>query len=414
MFKGKVFDLGRQGDGVLKHDGENIFIPGGLWGETVEYEIVDRQQGRLTKILDPCVDRVQPVCSFFYECGGCNLQHLNVEAYCRFKMKCLKELLKSAEIVTDFDDPVFIKPESRRRATFAFSWDGSKRRFGFNAKHSTKIVEINCCTVLVPELEKLIPALRSYLKDQKHFFPKKSGAGDIFVQLTDSGADILITFPFKPDLQWRQSAAVFSHENDIARISWRTGVNQEPEPVVMLHVPEIKIGDFILCPPAGAFLQPSVEGQQVLTQTVVEYAGKAKRICDLFCGTGTFALSLLKKKRTVVGVDNVSCALSALYAASSSRIKTHLRDLFETPLYPDELDGFDAVVFDPPRAGAKAQCEQLALSDVPRVIAVSCNPVTFIRDARILMQGGYRLNRLRPVDQFAFTPHMELVALFEK
>lgn len=149
-------------------------------------------------------------------------------------------------------------------------------------------------------------------------------------------------------------------------------------------------------------------------QSVVEYAGKSKRVCDLFCGAGTFTLPLMRKKRIVKGTDNAPQALAALRKASEGRVETMERDLFKTPLYPDELYEYDAVVFDPPRAGAKAQCEQIAATDVPRVVAVSCNPVSFVRDAEILIRGGYRLTRLRPVDQFVFTPHMELAALFEK
>lgn len=414
MPQGKVFDLGRQGDGLLKHEGRSLFIAGTLPGETVEYETAADNRARLVNVLNQSPDRALPVCPFFGDCGGCGLQHLKPEAYRRFKLRYLKELFPENWDLPVFDDPVFVDFESRRRATFAVLWNGPARRFGFNAKQSGRIVEVDTCAVLIPGLKKLVAPLRKYLCARERFFPKKRGTGDVCVQMTDTGADILITLPFAPDFDWRQSAADFARENAAARISWRVGERGEPEPLAVLHTPEIKLGDFVLRPPPGVFMQPGTEGQNALTAAVVEYAGKSKRIYDLFCGAGTFTLPLLQKKRTIKAADNAPQALAALRAACAGRVETLERDLFKTPLYPDELDGFDTVVFDPPRAGAKAQCEQIAASDVSRVIAVSCNPVSFVRDAEILMNAGYKLTRLRPVDQFVFTPHLELAALFEK
>lgn len=414
MPQGKVFDLGRQGDGLLKHEGRVLFIAGALPGETVEYEVGADGRASLSAISEPSADRAEPVCPFFGDCGGCALQHLKPDAYRRFKMRYFRELFPADWKLPEFDEPVFVDFKSRRRATFAVSWNGSARRFGFNAKQSGRIVEINACAVLVPELRRLIAPLREYLCARERFYPKKPGTGDVCAQITDTGADILITLPFEPDFDWRQSAAEFARKNGVARISWRVGERIEPEPLAVLYAPEIKLGDFTLKPPPGVFLQPSAEGQNALIAAVVEYAGKARRIYDLFCGAGTFTLPLLQKKRIIKGADNASQALAALRAASAGRVEAQERDLFKTPLYPDELAGFDTVVFDPPRAGAKAQCEQIAASDVSRVVAVSCNPVSFVRDAEILMKAGFVLTRLRPVDQFVFTPHLELAALFEK
>jgi 23S rRNA (uracil1939-C5)-methyltransferase len=336
------------------------------------------------------------------------LQHLSADLYRRFKLRYFKELFP-AEWNVSFDESVFIPFKSRRRATFALLWNGALRKFGFNAKQSDKIVEIESCSVLIGPLEKLIVSLRRFLCDKARTYPKKKGVGDVSVLMTRTGADVLLTLPFEPDFEWRQSAAQFAAENGLARISWRTSERSEPEPLVVLHTPELSVGDFTLKPPAGVFLQPSVEGQDALTQAVVEYVGKAKKVMDLFCGAGTFSLPLLQKKRIIKGADNAPFALQALREASAGRIETQERDLFKTPLYPDELDGFDCVIFDPPRAGAKAQCEQIAASSVEKVVAVSCNPVSFVRDAEILINAGFILERVRSVDQFAFTPHLECV-----
>ncbi len=413
MPQGKVFDLGRQGDGLIRtDDGRAVFVAGALAGETVEYETADAGRARLVRVIAPSPDRVEPVCPCFAQCGGCALQHLKKEAYRAFKLRCLRELLPASWNLPDFDEPFFAPFESRRRATFAVMWNGPVRRFGFNARQSDRIVETADCPALVPALRRLIVPLREYVADRS--FPKKKGVGDVSVQMTGAGADILFTLPFEPSADWRSTAADFAANVGAARVSWRTSEREEAEPLAVLSAPELRIGDFILKPPAGVFLQPSQAGQDALTAAVVEYVGKAKRVYDLFCGAGTFTLPLLQKKRVIKGADNAPQALAALRAASDGRVETSVRDLFKMPMYPDELYGIDAVVFDPPRAGAKAQCEQLAASEVPRVVAVSCNPVSFVRDAEILMRGGYELKRLRPVDQFVFTPHMELAALFEK
>lgn len=411
---GKVFDLGRQGDGLIKSECGNVFVAGVLPDETVEYEIIGGGRARLTGVRTPSPDRAAPLCPCFGECGGCVLQHLNADAYRRFKLHFFKETLSSIGDLPEFDEPFFAPINARRRAGFAVYWNGRTRRFGFNARQSDRIVEMERCPVLVPALSALIQPLRAFICDAGRTYPKKAGVGDAYVLMTEVGADILLTLPFEPDFDWRQSAAAFAESVGAARISWRTNERADAEPLAVLRAPEIKAGDFTIKPPAGCFLQPSVAGQDALTQSVVEYAGKSKRVCDLFCGAGTFTLPLMRKKRIVKGTDNAPQALAALRKASEGRVETMERDLFKTPLYPDELYEYDAVVFDPPRAGAKAQCEQIAATDVPRVVAVSCNPVSFVRDAEILIRGGYRLTRLRPVDQFVFTPHMELAALFEK
>lgn len=413
MVQGKVFDLGRQGDGIVSVDGKNIFIAGALPGEEIQYSAGENNQAELEEIISAAPDRITPVCPSFEQCGGCALQHLSVDLYRRFKLRYFKELFP-VEWNVSFDDPVFIPFKSRRRATFAVLWNGAVRKFGFNAKQSDRIVEIDSCSVLIEPLEKLIVPLRQFVCDRARSFLKRKGVGDVSVLMTDTGADILFTLPFEPDFDWRQSTADFAAENGLARLSWRTNERAEPEPLAVLHAPELRIGDFTLKPPAGVFLQPSVEGQDALTQAVVEYVGKAKKVMDLFCGAGTFSLPLLQKKRIIYGADNAPLALNALREASADRIKTQERDLFKTPLYPDELDGFDCVIFDPPRAGAKAQCEQIAASSVKKVVAVSCNPVSFARDAEILIRSGFVLKRVRPVDQFVFTPHLELAALFER
>lgn len=413
MNTAKVFDLARQGDGLITVNGKKVFIPNTAAGDTVEYRMVSDTRAEVVQVLESSADRAVPLCPYAAECGGCALQQLGADAYRAFKLRCLREALAGLEL-PEFDEPVFVAPKTRRRVTFAVVWNGLFRGLGLNQRQSEKILPVDSCAVLIPELERLIKPLRAAVTDKKLPYPKKRGSGDVSLLWTDTGADVLLTLPFSPDAAWRKALADFAVENGVARVSWRISERQEAEPLIILHRPELKIGDFTLNPPAGVFLQPSEAGQDALTAAVVEYVGKAKKVYDLFCGAGTFTLPLLQKKRILKGADNAPFALEALRLASQGRVEVQERDLFKTPLYPDELEGFDCVVFDPPRAGAKAQVEQIAAAGIPKVVAVSCNPVSFARDAEILINSGYTLKRLRPVDQFVFTPHLELAALFEK
>ena len=413
MNTAKVFDLARQGDGLIMVGGKKVFIANAAAGDTVEYRMVSDTRAEIVQVVEPGADRTAPLCPHAADCGGCALQHLNAEAYKAFKLRYLREALAGLDL-PEFDAPVFAAPKTRRRVTFAVAWNGLFRGMGLNQKQSDRILNIDSCAVLIPELERLITPLRAAITDKKLPYPKKRGVGDVSLLWTDTGADVLLTLPFSPDAAWRGALADFAVENGVARVSWRTSERQEPEQLIMLHTPELKVGDFTLKPPAGVFLQPSQAGQDALTAAVVEYVGKAKKVYDLFCGAGTFTLPLLQKKRILKGADNAPFALEALRLASQGRVEVQERDLFKTPLYPDELEGFDCVVFDPPRAGAKAQVEQIVAAGIPKVVAVSCNPASFARDAETLINGGYTLKRLRPVDQFVFTPHLELAALFEK
>lgn len=414
MPSGKIFDLGVQGDGLIREDERTVFISGTLPGEEVVYETDGGNRGTLREILTPSPERVAPECPFYGTCGGCVLQHASSSFYRSFKLKELKSLFPADGTFPECDEPVFVPSGTRRRATFALVWNGPSRWFGFNRRRSSEVLSVDRCPLLVPELERLIPPLRRFLTDRKRLFGKRRGEGDVSVLWTETGADILITLPFEPDLGWREAAADFVLSSGAARLSWRFSERRPAEPLITARPPSLTVGDFRLIPPPGVFLQPSREGEAALQAKVREYVGKAKKITDLFCGAGTFTLALLEKGRKLSGLDNAPDALKALSAASAGRVKTEERDLFRVPVLPDELTGCDAVIFDPPRAGAKAQCEQLAFSGVPKIVAVSCNPVSFVRDAGILIGGGYRLTRLAPVDQFIYSPHMELAALFEK
>lgn len=415
MPEGKVIGLGSSGDGVIETNGKKVFVPFVLPDETAEFEFDEAEKkARLVRVKNPSLNRIDPVCPHFGTCGGCTLQHMSENAYRDFKLSVLQKAIPAELRPFGYDAPVFVPARTRRRVSFALLWNGKLRRFGLNEAGSSRIVSVETCVQLVPELEKLILPLRKFLTEGGLPFGAKKGVGDVSVLWADNGADILFTLPFSPDLQWRRALSDFGTAVSAARISWRRSERESAESLFVARPPVLNVCGFTLKPPAGCFLQPDKEGEAALQEKVREYAGKAKKIVDLFCGAGTFSLALLEKKRKIYGVDNAAEALSALQSASEGRIATETRDLFRTPLFSDELDAYDAVIFDPPRAGAKAQAEQIALSSVPVVVAVSCNPSTFARDAEILARGGYVMKRLTPVDQFVYSPHIELVALFEK
>lgn len=354
-------------------------------------------------------------CPCVSECGGCSAFKSSLSEYRFFKRQEIETVLKNLSVKAPLKETIYLNAGTRRRVSFALMWKKNVRRFGLNALKSHQIVEINDCPQLSDPLRGIIEKTRLFLKQSDLSFPKKEGTGDIAFLSATSGLDMLLTLPFKPDLIWRENLADFAQKNGIIRVSWRQRVFDAPEPIVVIAKPFVRFANTEVFLPAEAFLQPSQEGQDILTQTVLNIVGnKPKNVVDLFCGAGTFSLPLLCKKRKIKAFDNASASLKALSTASGGRIETQERDLFRMPLWTDEFVGVDAVVIDPPRAGAQAQCFQLAQSDVPVIAYVSCFPKTFVRDANILIAGGYDLKDIQPIDQFVYSKHTELVACFKK
>lgn len=353
-------------------------------------------------------------CPYADVCGGCALASLSKEEYEDRKINRLREILTPLNPLPALET-AFVPLQTRRRVTFGLFFNKVSRYFGLNERKSAKIVSIDSCALLTPALQTLIPALRSFFTDKTLPFFKREGTGDVSLTQTTTGTDMVVCLPFSPDLTWRQRLADFAVANSVARVSWKQKTHETPELLLSLAKPVVELGGFPVEIPSGCFLQPSVDGQNVLIEFVKKAVGKKVRnIADLFCGAGTFSLALLEKKRKIFAVDCVTEALNALFKASQGRIKVEERDLFKTPLLFDELNGFDAIVLDPPRAGAKAQCSRLIDSDVPVVVYVSCNPETFVADALVLEKGGFKMTDLQLVDQFVCSEHTELAARFQR
>jgi 23S rRNA (uracil1939-C5)-methyltransferase len=400
----EVARLGAQGDGIAEIAGEPVYIPFTLPGERVAAEI-DGTRGRLLEVLEASPDRIEPICRHFGVCGGCALQHLKFERYLEWKRDRVVEALAQQRIVAEVEPVLAIPPHTRRRATFAAVRAGRDLLFGFRRALSHEVIDIAESPILAPRLEAALPALRTICAALL-----SAGEARVIVTACENGLDVLIEPDGKQRASLAPNLATVAQQAGILRLAWRKDILFSTGPVrVQLSGVQVDL-------PPAAFLQAAADAEQAMAALVCEGAGKGKKVADLFSGLGTFSFAMARKA-AVLAVESDPALLAALTAAARRApglkpINTLRRDLMREPLSWQELNAFDAVIFDPPRAGALAQAQALAKSKVPRVVAVSCNPATFARDARALIDGGYRLIRVVPVDQFVFSPHVELVAWF--
>ena len=403
--------MGGQGDAVAEWQGKRVFVPFALPGERVRARLQPAAAGDLTatdvEILEPSPDRRALETAL---CGGCALQVWAEPAYREWKVDAVRQALGHRGLaLPERFDSVFVPGATRRRAEFATLRQGDAVRLGFHARGSDAIVDQHICPILVPALGDLMAPLGAVLRQVL----RDGDAADILATETLTGFDLLITCDARPNAGQRAALAGFAAESNVARIGWQ-GKRGTPEPIVLLRPPQVRFGEVLVDLPMPSFLQPSEEGEATLKTAVVAMVGKAKRIAELYAGAGTFTFDLAKIGK-VHAVEGSKPSLAALEQAArraqlGHRITTEARDLEHAPLTFQELKNFDAVVFDPPRAGAKAQSEMLAKARVKRIVAVSCNPATFARDARTLVDGGYDLAAVTIVDQFIWSPHVELVA----
>jgi 23S rRNA (uracil1939-C5)-methyltransferase len=403
----RIERIGHRGDGVAETPEGPVYVPFALPRERVTIER-EGERGRLIDILEPSPERVAPPCRHFGRCGGCALQMMPLAATRVWKRDLVAAALARERIEAEVAETVGVAPASRRRAVLTALHPGKRIVLGFNEQLSNRVVDIEKCPVLAPALAERLAAIRELL-------PPLVPAGRrvrVTALLTRGGLDLDLGGAVAPPSRAVATLAETAGRHGIARLS------VDSEPILTLAEPVVEVAGVPLVPPPGAFLQASAEAEAIMARLVVEHLAAARRVADLFCGVGSFALALARFS-SVRAVEADRPALDALAdaarrAAGLKRIETERRDLFAYPLAPGELAGFDGIVFDPPRAGAKAQAAALAASAVPRIAAVSCNPASFARDARILLDGGYRLERVVPVDQFVYSAETEVVGLFAR
>lgn len=413
----RVETVGQAGDGVVTADGERVFVPFTAPGDLIELRVEPQtgrgspRRGRIGRLIEGGPERVEPPCRHFGRCGGCALQHLSEGFLADWKRAAVITALGRR----GFEEPPVAPtcrggPARRRRAVFTARAD---RRgaitLGFHERRGRALVDIGECPVAEPEIEALIPALKLAMEG----LLRPRGEARLTVNLTDAGADLLIAGDLTESLALHERLADFAAARDLARLSLQRA-GDAPTTLVERRRPELRWPPLSVAPPPGAFLQADRRMEARMRELVAEWSADAGRAADLFCGVGTLASALPLRARDLAA-DSDAAAVAALKAgidrAPGVELETAVRNLQRRPFQAGELSGFGLVMLDPPAAGAREQCEQIARSGVARVIYVSCAPATFARDARILADAGFRLAVVEPLDQFFWAPDVELAAL---
>lgn len=355
----------------------------------------------------PGPHHVDPVCKHFPGCGGCQLQHVDDAAYGDYLIARIRDALTSQKITPpEIRAPHISPPGARRRATLHAEKRGKELRLGFLEKGSHKLVDLNMCPVMDPVLWALIKPLKKLLTTAM------PGRGNATIQLdrSDQGIAVLLgKFPVE-GLAATEALIDFAQEHKLARLALDEGYGPEarwePEPAT------VTLGGVPVQLPLEPFLQATLDGEALLVNTVLDICAGATRVADLFAGIGTFALPLAVNAQVIAAEGARAAAFSLQQATNRAKrpLQIQHRDLFRNPLMTDELNGLDAVVIDPPRAGAAMQMEELAKSTIPLIAAVSCNPATFARDVRPLLDAGFQIDWIQPIGQFRWSTHVELVA----
>lgn len=384
--------LGHHGDGVSGDIGVRFTLP----GETIE-------GGKITRSSP---HRIEPVCCHFTTCGGCVLQHGSAELLAEWKSDLVRKALRAQGLDGEIRSVQTSPPYSRRRVVFSGRRTKKTVQLGFFERRSETLVPISECHLLLPQIMDALDDLKAIVR----LAATRTSIVKLAVTSSDVGLDVAVTSARELNADELTSLAKIA--GSFARVSW----NGE---VILMRVPPAQtFGGASVVPPPGAFLQATVEGEKALVDSVLEGVGHAGKVADLFSGCGTFSLPISQVSE-VHAVEFDAAMISALetgwrQAQQSKRLTVEVRDLFRRPVLRSELNSWDAVVLDPPRAGAAAQVAEIAKSDIGRVVHVSCNPATFAREAKTLVEAGFNLDWIDVVDQFLWSAHVELVGCFSR
>ena len=407
----RVASLGHHCDGIAMREGEEVkrrhFVPFALPGELVRVRSTGKQV-ELLEVIEPSDDRVEPICPHFGRCGGCAAQHLTDATYRNWKQGVVGTALDHRDLYVTVGNLVDAHGKGRRRLTLHVQFVKGRILAGFMQTSSRDLIDLDICPIVVPELKNAPSIARSLAAP----FVGSSRGLDIAFTSTDEGLDCDIRGVGDIGYDIHVAIADLAEQHDLARVTINGVVELERrKPVLLINNLRVPL------PPAG-FLQATSTGEETLAGMVLEEVGKARKVADLFCGIGPFALRLATNV-AVYAADSNAAAIKALrdaahHTSGLKSVETEVRDLFRNPVFHEDLNRFDAVIFNPARAGAEAQAEELAASDVPLVICISCDPATLARDAEILVEGGYSFEKATPVDQFKFSSHVETVAVFRR
>lgn len=416
-----VTALGAGGDGLAAApDGGRLYIPYAAPGDRLVVEpgakAGDGRRASIVERLDDGPERVAPPCRHFGDCGGCALQHIADAPYRDWKRGRVVDALRRCGFAADLvGELVPATPGDRRRIRLSVRPAGKRLVLGFNAAASHRIVAVEECPVAAPALVRLLPPLRERLAP---LWPR-GRAGDLALTLTGGGVDLLLVVAGELDAGARVELARIAEELDLARISLAADDRAAPEPIAVRRPATMRFGPAAVAVPPGGFLQAGAQSERVLVELVLAAVPDGAVVGDLHAGSGTFALALAPRAKRVHAFDRDGPALAALLAGARAagigpKVTAERRDLDRRPLARHETRSWTAAVLDPPRAGALAQAEAIARSAVPLVVYVSCNPASFARDAAAMAAHGLHLQQATPVDQFLWSPHVELVAVFRR
>jgi len=403
---GGAVSLGARGDAVVHLDtGGAVHVSGLLPGERARVE-TSGERGRVLERLSDAPERTEPECPVAERCGGCAVQHFADRPYLDWKRALVSEALAREGVEADVAPIEPAWGEGRRRITLHARRIGRRVISGFSERASDRLVEIEDCPVAAGPLRRRLPGLRE-LADR--LAPKK-GTLNLSATALENGIDVALSGARPLTLEDRERIAAMAVEQGFVRVT------VDGDPVIERARPIVRFGDVEATPPPGGFLQATAAGEAALAGRVLAGLNEARRAADLYCGSGAFALRLARRT-PVLAAEADEASLGALSHAAARTpglkpVETRLRNLVQEPISAGELDGIDAAVVDPPRAGAQAQMHQLVSSRVERIASISCNPRTFARDAAILIAGGFRIGKVTPVDQFRWTGHIEVFALF--
>lgn len=396
--------LGHHGDGIAEGP---VFVPGALPGEVVEGD-VDGNRMLSPKIITPSELRVKAPCSHYRACGGCAVMHARDDFVADWKTSVVKAALTTQGLEAPFRPILTSPPSSRRRAVFSGRRTKKGAIVGFHGRASGTLTAIPSCLLLTPNLMAALPVLEEIVR----LGASRSAELSMTVTDTETGLDVVVLGGKPLDLNLRSDLAGLTDKSGLSRLTW------DDEIVAQSAPPIVRFENIAVTLPAGAFLQATKQGEKSLFSAVLETVSGAKCVLDLFAGAGTFSLPLARQAEVhaVEGEADLTAALEQGWRSGQDLrdLKTETRDLYRRPLLPDELNRFDAVVLDPPRAGAEAQVAELARSDIKKIAYVSCNPVSFARDAHVLCDAGFQIDWIQIVDQFRWSPHVELAASLTK
>jgi 23S rRNA (uracil1939-C5)-methyltransferase len=403
----EIARLGAQGDGVAQTPDGLLFVPYTLGGERITAEFSDGK-AHLVSVLTPSQERVAPPCTHFGSCGGCKLQHMRSGAYLAWKREQVIAAFSARGIDAPVT-PVIACRGPRRRAVLGARGTSAGVLLGFHREASHELIDIDTCVVMHPGIVAALGDVRRLIA------PLMSRSGELRVTLTwtAGGLDIAVD-----DVAAKLTPELRAKIAGVAAAARFARVSIARDPVYQGLTPLLHLGPAEVVPPPGSFLQAVAEMEEEMARLILDATGKSKTVADLFCGVGAFTFRLAQRAR-VFAADSDKAAVAALNAATKPArglkpIEARMRDLFREPLSATELRDFECVVFDPPRAGADAQARMIARSKVKTVVAVSCSPATLARDARMLLDGGYKIESITPLDQFQYSPHIEAVAVFRR